>query len=240
MTTPPTDAERHELFARTVRAMEQRLEAGESKGAVLRAVDWGLQELERTYAATPPAVLARVACCAGCGHCCSSPVDVQAHEVFFVADYIQKHFPPQDLEDVIARLAEHRAFHAKLDADQRECSRVPCVFLLEGSCAIYEARPEICRAHHMSTVAPCIAFADSPDVDLAPGHIPELRARMFTVMLALDEALEGAGYDDRSYDFGSALHEALTNPLCLIRWLQQKPAFPDNCQTPPLPGEPTS
>jgi hypothetical protein len=235
----PSDAQRRQLFADTVRDVGRRLAAGESKGAVLSAVRWGLQEMERTYASTPAPVLARVACRAGCGHCCSSPVDVQAHEVFSVADHIQKHFSPQDLEDIIARTGEHRAFHQGLSADERERSRVPCVFLLEGSCAIYEGRPEICRAHHMSDVAPCIAFVDDPDVDLTAGHIPELRARMYAVMLGIDEALEESGYDERSYDFGSALNEALTNSLCLARWLRKKPAFPDNCLTPPLPQDET-
>jgi hypothetical protein len=51
-------------------------------------------------------------------------------------------------------------------------------------------------------------------------------------MLGLDESLEAAGWDDRAYDFGSALHEALTNSLCLVRWLQHRPAFPDSCLAP--------
>jgi hypothetical protein len=52
---------------------------------------------------------------------------------------------------------------------------------------------------------------------------------MFAVMLGMDEAIEAAGFDDRAYDFGSALHEALTNSLCLARWLRRQPAFPDAC-----------
>jgi len=230
-----SDAERQRLFAAAEQGVARRLETAQGTRGLLAAVGWGLQELERTYAETPANVLATVACRAGCGHCCSSPVDVQAHEVFFVADYIQRNFPPEDLEDIIARTSEHRAFHAGLTADERERSRVPCVFLLEGSCAIYEGRPEICRAHHMSSVAPCIAFVDDPTADLAAAHIPVLRARMFAVMLGIDEALEQTGYDDRSYDFGSALNEALTNSLCLTRWKRQQPAFPDSCLTPPLP-----
>ena len=43
-----------------------------------------------------------------------------------------------------------------------------------------------------------------------------------------------AGFDDRAYDFGAALHEALTNSLCRVRWLRRKPAFPDSCLAPPL------
>jgi hypothetical protein len=72
-----------------------------------------------------------------------------------------------------------------------------------------------------------------PSVNLSKVYIPALRARMFAVMLGLDEALEAAGYDERSYDFGSALHEALTNSLCLARWLRRQNAFPDRCLADP-------
>jgi hypothetical protein len=52
---------------------------------------------------------------------------------------------------------------------------------------------------------------------------------MFAVMLGMDEAIEAAGFDDRAYDFGSALHEALTNSLCRVLWIRRKAAFPDSC-----------
>ena len=52
---------------------------------------------------------------------------------------------------------------------------------------------------------------------------------MFAVMLGVDEAIEAAGYDERSYDLGSALHEALTNSRCLGAWLRHEHAFPDSC-----------
>jgi hypothetical protein len=51
--------------------------------------------------------------------------------------------------------------------------------------------------------------------------------------MGLDEAIEMVGYDDRAYDFGSALHEALTNSLCLMAWMRRQPAFPDSCLAQP-------
>jgi len=52
---------------------------------------------------------------------------------------------------------------------------------------------------------------------------------MFAVMLAIDQAVEESGFDDRAYDFGSALHEALTDSLCSVRWTRREAAFPDDC-----------
>jgi hypothetical protein len=57
---------------------------------------------------------------------------------------------------------------------------------------------------------------------------------MYAVMLGIDEAMEEAGFDGRAYDFGSALHEALTNSLCQVLWMRRKPAFPDSCLASPL------
>jgi hypothetical protein len=53
---------------------------------------------------------------------------------------------------------------------------------------------------------------------------------MFAVMLAVDQAVAEAGFDGQAYDFGSALHEALTNSLCAVRWVQRQQAFPDDCR----------
>ncbi len=192
------------------------------------ALRWGMDELDRTYAETPAPIRAKVACRAGCSHCCHVPVDVQAHEVFFTAEHIQLNFPPDDLATVIERTALHRASVLPLTGDERSHLMQQCPLLdAGGSCSVYEGRPEICRAHHASDASVCAAAGQPGDFNRV--HIPALQARMFAVMLGLDEAMESAGFDDRAYDFGSALNEALTNSLCLARWMRRERAFPDSC-----------
>lgn len=221
------------MFDRTVREMGQRLLAVRAPAQMMRALDWGMAELDQAYAESPPGVKALVACRAGCDHCCSVPVDVQAHEVFFAADQIQRHFSPAALEQVLDRLGVHRRRVARFAAGERERSRQPCALLEGGSCSIYAGRPEACRSHHSSDAAVCAAHQLDPAVDLAKAYLPALRARLFAVRLGLDEAIETVGFDDRAYDFGSALHEALTNGLCLVAWMRRQPAFPDSCLTEP-------
>lgn len=225
----PLDAQRRQLYAHTVQHVGQQLESVGDFPGMITALRWGMQELERTFAETPAKVKATVACRAGCAHCCSVPVDVQAHEVFYAAQHILLNFSPAALAEVIARTGAHRTRAAGLSSNDRDQLRQPCVLLREGSCSIYEGRPEACRAHHTSNAAVCAAHSSDPGVDLAKVYIPALRSRMFAVMLGMDEALEAAGFDDRAYDFGSALHEALTNSLCQVLWMRKKPAFPDSC-----------
>ena len=222
-------AKRFEMFDHTVAGMEQRLLKVRAPTEMMTALRWGLDELDRAYTEAPARVLARVACRAGCASCCSVPVDVSAHEVFFAADHIQVHFPPAALTAVIARLARHRERIAAYEEGERPRSRQPCALLKAGTCSVYAARPGTCRSHHTSDVALCIANQADASVNVTKAYLPSLRARMFAVTFGIDEAMEAAGYDERCYDFGSALHEALTNSLCLMRWLRRQPAFPDSC-----------
>ena len=225
----PLDAQRRQLYAHTVQHLGQQLSSAGDFAGMITALRWGMQELDRAYAETPAQVKATVACRAGCAHCCNVPVDVQAHEVFFAAEYIQVNFSPAELAGVIGHAAAHRTRALGLGHDERDRLRQPCVLLRDGNCSIYEGRPEACRAHHTNNAAVCAAHSSDSRVDLAKVYIPALRSRMFAVMLGLDEAMESAGYDDRAYDFGSALHEALTNSLCRVLWMRRKPAFPDSC-----------
>lgn len=233
MTAPISVARRFEIFDRTVRGMESRLLKVRQPPQMMTALRWGMEELEQTLAATPARVRATIACRAGCDHCCSVPVDVQAHEVFFAADHIQVNFSPVALAHTLKQVKAHRRRVATFPAGTRDTSRQPCALLAAGSCSIYAGRPEACRSHHTSDAAVCAAHQADPTVDLTKVYIPALRSRMFAVMLGLDEAIEAAGYDDRSYDFGSALQEALTNSLCLVRWMRRSPAFPDSCLADP-------
>jgi Fe-S-cluster containining protein len=221
------EKERQQLFAQAVRGMSRRLGAADESATLFQALRWGMAELDRTYAATPARIRATVACRAGCGHCCSVPVDVQAHEVFFAAQHIQLHFSPEALADVIARAGVHRREVTPLSGEERSARMQPCVLLQESSCSIYEGRPEACRAYHASDASVCAASGHQSEFEAV--QIPALRARMFAVMLGLDEAIEAAGFDDRAYDFGSALHEALTDSLCLARWMRRQPAFSEAC-----------
>jgi Fe-S-cluster containining protein len=236
MFSPALEKQRQQLYALTVQGMGQRLQSVTEATALFTALRWGMQELDRTYVETPAKVRATVACRAGCSHCCSVSVDVQAHEVFLAAEHLQMNFSAADLAGVIERTAARRAHIAGLGPGERNRLMQQCALLRDGQCSIYEDRPEACRAHHTYNAAVCAAHAIDPAVDLEAVYIPTLRARLFAVMLGLDEAIEAAGFDDRAYDFGSALHEALTNSLCRVLWLRRKPAFPDSCLAAPSTG----
>jgi len=225
----PARSSAAQLFDHANDGMAERLLGVRTPAGMMTALRWSADELDQAYAKTPARVLARVACRAGCDSCCSVPVDASAHEVFFAADHIQTHFSPAALTAVIARLIRHRHRVASYVEGERPRSRKPCALLKAGACTIYAARPATCRSHHTSDATWCVANKADASVNVTKVYLPVLRARMSAVMFGVDDAMETAGYDERCYDFGSALHEALTNSLCLVRWLRRQRAFPDSC-----------
>jgi len=157
---------------------------------------------------------------------------VQAHEVLLAADYVQTHFTREQIAETIERAAVHRARLAAPGATLYGGLGQACALLRAGRCSIYEARPQICRAHHASDPKVCEAFLSDPSVEIDRVYIPPLRARMFAVMLGIDQGVAEAGFDERAYDFGAALHAALTDSMCAYLWARKSAAFPDSCLEP--------
>jgi Fe-S-cluster containining protein len=220
--------EEERLFEKTGGAVLRRLRKTGNPADLLAVLRSAHKEFDRAYATAPAAARAVVSCRAGCGTCCHVPVGVQAHEVLLAAEYIQTHFAPEALETVIAGVATHREAFAGRTMDERAAMKTPCALLRDGNCSIYEARPEACRSHHSRNLDGCRSNLES-GLDIVDVLIPEIRGRMFAVMLGIDQAVAEAGFDGRAYDFGSALHEALTDSMCAVRWMQRQPAFPESC-----------
>jgi Fe-S-cluster containining protein len=231
MTTqaPPDPA----IFRETGEEVMRRLKTARSPDDALAVARYGSKEMNRTFARSDSALKAMIACRSGCSFCCHVPLGVQAHEILLAADYIRKKFTPEEVEAVIERARIHRGRVAGISGEESDNLRQTCPLLRDHACSIYEARPEVCRAHHSLDAGMCERFilTDHPIPDVI-----EIRARMFGVMLGIDHAFVEAGYDGCAYDFGSALQEALTNPACLTQWAAKGRAFPDSCREPIRPG----
>ncbi len=230
--SPEEDA----LFEKLGATVLKRLRKTRNPNDLLNVLASSQKEFDRAMASAPAAARESIACRPGCGACCHVPVGLLAHEVLIVAHHVQLHFSPTDLEALVERTAVHRAAVAGRSNLERTLLRRPCALLKEGSCSVYESRPEACRSHHSHNAVACQTNIDlgNEAIDV---YIPGIRGRMFAVMLAIDQAVAEAGFDGQAYDFGSALHEALTNSLCLVRWLQRQSAFPESCREASEPGD---
>lgn len=220
--------EEEALFNQIGETVLKRLRRTRNPADLLAAIRGAHKDFDRAFASAPAAARAAVACRAGCDACCHALVGVQAHEVLIAAEYIQTHFSPPDLDAVIARAGANRVAFGGRSTVEQAALNLPCALLRDGNCSIYEARPEACRSHHSHNADACRHNLDprAPQIDV---YIPALRGRMFAVMLGIDQAVAEAGFDGQAYDFGSALHEALTDSLCAVRWMQRQATFSTSC-----------
>jgi Fe-S-cluster containining protein len=158
--------------------------------------------------------------------CCYLRVDARAHEIFTIARYVETNFTPEQRDALLERLRQHSDRVKKLSYTQHMATNVACPLLLDGACSAYEVRPFGCRRHHSQRVQACEESFNHPtDLESPGARHPGLFVAMVQAEQSLHGAFERMGYDQTSYELGTALLEALTNPKCWRRWKNKKRAF---------------
>ena len=85
------------------------------------------------------------ACRAGCAHCCHQAVGVTPPEVFAIYDHLRATRTGRDLEALLARVRAADDRTRGMPAAERISADLPCPFLRDERCSIYEVRPLSCR-----------------------------------------------------------------------------------------------
>ncbi len=166
------------------------------------------------------------ACCEGCSLCCWLRVDVHAHEVFLIAQFVRARFSEADLSALIVRLAVHSAKVLPLTPYEHATQNIVCPLFQDGRCSIYAARPHSCRRHHSLDFAACQFTYDHPtDLEAPAAHDRDLFRALTEAMQESAETYARLGYDDTIYELGTALAEALDTPSSWRRWRDGKKAF---------------
>lgn len=86
-----------------------------------------------------------VACRQGCSHCCHQTVGVTPLEAFAIVEHLVHTRSDDELTVLLAALESRVRETRGLTAAEQYSPRFPCVFLADGECSIYEARPLVCR-----------------------------------------------------------------------------------------------
>jgi hypothetical protein len=86
-----------------------------------------------------------IACKKGCSWCCYKQVGVSPLQVFLIAEHLKNKRIKIYLEDIKSRLTALDQITNDLTSEARLAAQLPCAFLVENSCSIYEVRPLACR-----------------------------------------------------------------------------------------------
>lgn len=104
-----------------------------------------------------------VACHAGCAHCCYQAVGVVAPEALAIYEHLQRTLSPEKFEIVAERVRQADDRTRELSAAQRLSPDLPCPFLEEQQCTIYEVRPLACRGKNSLDAVACERTLRDPE-----------------------------------------------------------------------------
>ena len=138
-----------------------------------------------------------IACKKGCSWCCYKQVGVSPLEVFLIAEHLKNKRIKISLEDIKSRLIALDQITNGLPSEARLSVQLPCAFLVEDSCSIYEVRPLACRG------------GNSIDADLCRRHVEDMEN------VQKEEELEGRPYWIHAVPFHvmRVLREGLTTGM---------------------------
>jgi hypothetical protein len=170
------------LAAKTAAA--DALSGGRTAGTAAEAALAANRVFDRVWARARGSVDAAgaIACKAGCGWCCHQHVAILPAEALGIAAAI-----------------EGTALGEKFDREapsilgttneSRKKARRPCPFLIDGACAVYEARPNRCRAIHSRDLGFCTTRYE---LGRSPPGVPQKPIPLEPVLMG-DQVLKGMG-----------------------------------------------
>ena len=166
------------------------------------------------------------ACKAGCAFCCHYKVEVRAHEMLLIKDYMSKTFSAEKIADVLAEAEANAAIIRSLTPEQHLTTNLKCALLQDNQCSIYPVRPFRCRNFHSTDANACEqSHGDPSNMEISTGMIEDVAMFADAHTQGFEAAAEQTGRDARVYDFTTALLEVFKEPNALKRYKTGKKTF---------------
>lgn len=142
-------------------------------------------------------------CKPGCAWCCHRVVLATIPEVLSIHSHVDLNFSDQEKKDLDVRLDK---YSSNWDRAELAKSRVPCPFLVNDLCSIYEVRPLSCRGMNSVDVSTCVEIEKNPNTASPRASLPAQHALAEAVILGERKALFFEALDPALVDLGQAMH----------------------------------
>jgi len=167
-----------------------------------------VQEMAETALVSNRRDASRIACRAGCGHCCVLNVAVLEPEAVTIVAYLERKLSPSQFASLCRQVDDLHDCLRWLDDEERIRLRRPCAFLdREGTCSIYPVRPLLCRGLNSTDPESCRQALALQFLDPEPQILSNLfQSTLFSqTFLALARAMENSGLDSRSRELTASV-----------------------------------
>lgn len=168
------------------------------------------------------------ACKAGCAFCCHYKVEVRAHEILLIRNYMDKTFSTEKIQTILEEAKANATIIRSITPEQHLTTNLKCAFLQDNQCSIYPVRPFRCRNFHSTDADACEQSHNDPhNMEISTGMIEDVAMYADAHTQGFEAAAEQTGRDVRIYDFNTALIEVFTEANVLKRYKAGKKAFPN-------------
>lgn len=213
-----------ELFATEAANAASVLSETRDRNTAVKLAFGAGQRADRTFLP----VFQSVACKPGCGFCCRGVrIDVTAPEALTIVRGFRETMPKEQVAVIFDRVKRHAAALRSMTLEERRRTRMPCSMLEETSdrCAIHDARPMRCRAHHSLDAADCEAASLHPSERRGIRRYPDVMNAYEAMILGQRKALAAAKLDFRSFELSLALEVAFEHEDAAERWANGERLF---------------
>ena len=174
-----------------------------------------------------------IACKNGCSWCCYKQVEVSPLEVFAITNHLESKHDKFEINDLISHLTELDKITNGLSPLSRLKAKLPCAFLVDNSCSIYEVRPLACRGGNSIDADLCrrhVEDMDNVEKEIEHyGNPYQIHAVPYKVMQALRDGLTAGvkkfKLGQEQLELTAATLIALNTKSSLERWIRGEDVF---------------
>jgi len=204
----------------TAEAMEHALAQNDINN-VLAVVLGSGREVDKALATLP--LPEPLACHEGCYYCCHQQIYITIPEILLVTRYLET-TQNGGRDKALATIKKTLAEHPEVSHQEKEVNYLPCVFLNNGACSIYPARPLHCHSWNSVDKDRC-KEAYLTDKKVTRLEYTNLIGATDAVSIGITAALYKAGLQWGAVHIGSGVMEYFNHPNPTEAWLSGETVF---------------
>ncbi len=160
-------------------------------------------------------------CQPGCHYCCYNQPIVTPPEALLIGHSVEKTFTDRERSGLFERMASILELIRDKGQDEIVMMRheLPCIFLTNGMCSVYEVRPAICRACSSTSAEHCATVFESRDTRARLRCYAQIREIFQTAHAGLIENCEDMGCQSDFLLITEAMHDYFQHPRPIEAWL---------------------
>jgi len=215
----------HDLLFETVRALAAKaMQQGRTRKAASLLVSEAFRfadQIIADYEAEEP-LAEPLACKMGCHYCCCYEVVLTPAEALLLGHHVKETYSEGAMAALMKKIDRNLRLRDGRGVEERAkvLHDTPCIFLAGGKCAVYDARPFVCRALHSLDGGQCKKAV------MARRRLVEFtgythRYYVFqTAQAALSQFCAHLGCQTTALTMASAMKQYFERPGITIAWLR--------------------